>query len=256
MEPSSDERSRTNAVPMRVWQATASDLCDLASSLMVADEASTVAALEWAARVGGADAALFVWVVSEDDGHSWYRSIAALDHEWGACALRRLHAGPCNWMGHAARSSEPLLVRGSIVGCDEADAGSTDGTGGRRAAWLIPAPSPQGSDALGLLILAGQDAHRLDVTRQLLPIYRALALSLSDWFQRRGRDELVRRAHLTDRDLDLLRRESLGHGSKRIASALHAEPKTIDCRFHRLNVRLGVASRRDAVRLCKRYGLL
>jgi DNA-binding NarL/FixJ family response regulator len=81
-------------------------------------------------------------------------------------------------------------------------------------------------------------------------------LGLTDWFQRRGRDELVRRAHLTDRDLDLLRHELLGHGSKRIASALHAEPKTIDCRFHRLNVRLGVANRRDAVRLCKRYGLL
>lgn len=256
MEPSFDERGRTGAVPMRVPQAAISDLCGLASSLVLADEVSAIAALELAARIGGADAALFVWVVPEDDGHCWYRSMAALDHEWGGRALRRLHAGPCNWLGHAARSSEPLLVRESIVGCGEADAGSTDGTSGRRAAWLIPAPSPRGSDVLGLLILAGQDEHRLDVTSQLLPLYRALALSLSDWFQRRGRDELVRRAHLTDRDLDLLRRESLGQGSKRIGPALHVEPKTIDCRFHRLNVRLGVVNRRDAVRLCKRYGLL
>ena len=95
--------------------------------------------------------------------------------------------------------------------------------------------------------MAGDDEHRLETTSRLLPVYRALALGLTDWFQRRGRDELVRRAHLTDRDLDLLRHELLGHGSK---------PKTIDCRFHRLNVRLGVANRRDAVRLCKRYGLL
>jgi hypothetical protein len=256
MQASFDERGRTGPVQMPTPQSAASDLCELARSLVVADEVSAIVALEFAARVGGADAALFVWVVPDDDGHSWYRSIAALDHEWGACALRRLHAAPCNWLGHATRSSEPLLVRESFGECNEADVGSTHRTGGQRSAWLIPAPSPKGSDVLGLLILAGQDEHRLDVTSQLLPIYRALALSLSDWFQRRGRDELVRRAHLTARDLDLLRRESLGQGSKRIASALDAEPKTIDCRFHRLNVRLGVASRRDAVRLCKRYGLL
>lgn len=257
MEPSVDEHGQTGTAPTRVSQAAAFDLCDLASSLAVADEVSAIAALEFAARVGGADAALFVWVVPEDDGRCWYRSIAALDQEWSASALRRLHAGPCNWLGHAARSSEPLLVRESFVECDEADAGSTHHTDGRRrAAWLIPAPAPQDSDVLGLLILAGQDEHRLDVISQLLPLYRALALSLSDWFQRRGREELVRRAHLTERDLDLLRREALGHGSKRIASALHAEPKTIDCRFHRLNVRLRVANRRDAVRLCRRFGLL
>jgi len=81
-------------------------------------------------------------------------------------------------------------------------------------------------------------------------------LALPEWFQRRARDELIAEAHLTERDLDLLRHESLGHGSKRIAAALDAEPKTIDCRFHRLNARLGVASRRDAVRLCRRYGLI
>jgi hypothetical protein len=256
MEASFDRRGRTGAEPMRVPLAAAADLCELASSLVVADEVSAIAALEFAARVGGADAALFVWVVPEDDGQCRYRSIAALDHEWGACALRRLHAGPRDWLGHATRSSEPLLMREPIAGCDEADADSHAGAGGRRAAWLIPAPSPQGSDVLGLLVLAGQDEHRLDLTSRLLPIYRALALGLSDWFQRRGRDELVRRAHLTDRDLDLIRRESVCHGSKRIASALHAAPKTIDCRFHRLNVRLGVASRREAVRLCRRYGLL
>ena len=103
---------------------------------------------------------------------------------------------------------------------------------------------------------AKRHEQRLDATGRMMPIYRALALGLTDWFQRRGRDELVRRCHLTDRDLDLLRRESLGEGSKRIASALNTEAKTIDCRFHRLNVRLGVANRRDAVRLCRRYGLI
>lgn len=233
----------------------ATELCELAGSLVVADEGSAIAVLELASRVGGADAALFVWVVPGHNEQLWFRSLAALDHRWGASVLRRLHEGPCNWLAHAARSSEPLLVRESA----DTNADGTSATSGEpsiRASWLVPAPSPQSSDALGLLILASTDEARLDVTRAVLPVYRALALALAEWFQRRSREELVQRAHLTDRDLELLRHEQMGHGSKRIAAALHVEPKTIDCRFHRLNVRLGVANRRDAVRLCQRYGLL
>ena len=257
METSLDDPGRPGGLPLPSPQAAAFELCELASSLVVADEASAISALELAARAGGADAALFVSVIPDDD-RCWYRSIAALNPEWSASALRRLHSGPCSWLAHAARSSEPVLVR-PVIGAGE---GAVDGEGegaesGRpRAIWLIPAPPPRSSDMLGLLMLAGEDEHRLDATSRLMPVYRALALGLTDWFQRRGRDELVRRSNLTDRDLDLLRRESLGQGSKRIASALGAEPKTIDCRFHRLNVRLGVANRRDAVRLCRRYGLL
>jgi DNA-binding CsgD family transcriptional regulator len=196
-----------------------------------------------------------VWVIPDDD-HCWYRSIFALDPDWSASALRRLHSGPCTWLAHAARSSEPQLVCPTLDEGEEAIDGEDADSGPPRAIWLIPAPPPRGSDVLGLLMLAGKDEQQLDATSRLMPVYRALALGLTDWFQRRGRDELIRRANLTDRDLDLLRRKSLGHGSKRIASALNAEPKTIDCRFHRLNVRLGVANRRDAVRLCQRYGLL
>lgn len=254
MEASLDEPGGIGDLPTPAPQAAAFELCELTRSLVVADEPSAIGALELAARAGGADAALFVWVIPDDD-HFWYRSIAALDPDWSAAALRRLHSRPGTWLAHAARSSEPLLV------CPPFDEGETAINAGAaesappRAIWLIPAPPPRGSDVLGLLMLAGADEQRLDATNRLMPVYRALALGLTDWFQRRGRDELIRHAHLTDRDLDLLRRESLGHGSKRIASALNAEPKTIDCRFHRLNVRLGVANRRDAVRLCQRFGL-
>lgn len=256
MEHSADEPHPAGAFPPIADPAAALELCELASSLTDADEGKAVSALELAARIGGADAALFVWVAREDDEHCWYRSIAALDNEWTARVVRRLHEGPCNWLGHVARSSEPILVREPDVSSsnDGGESACRDDIG--RTAWLVPAPSPQGSDVLGLLVLAGPDEDRLDVATRLLPVFRALALGLSDWFMRRARDELVRGARLTDRDLDLLRRESLGHGSKRIAAALSAEAKTIDCRFHRLNVRLGVASRRDAVQLCRRYGLL
>jgi len=255
MEPLLDEPDCPGDSPRPSPQAAAFELCELVRSLVVADEASAIAALELAARAGGAEAALFVWVIPDDD-RRWYRSIAALDPDWSASALRRLHSGPCTWLAHAARSSEPLLVCPNLDKGEEGVERDDADLVPPRATWLIPAPPPRGSDVLGILMLAGKDEQQLDATSRLMPVYRALALGLTDWFQRQGRNELVQRAHLTDRDLDLLRYESLGHGSKRIASALNAEPKTIDCRFHRLNVRLGVANRRDAVRLCQRYGLL
>jgi DNA-binding CsgD family transcriptional regulator len=256
MQTSPDKPDRPVAETDPSPQAAALVLFDLAQSLMTADEANAIAALELAARAGGADAALFVSAIPDGD-HGWYRSMAALNADWGHGTLRRLHSGTCTWLAHVARSSEPLLVNLA------ADDGDATGGGGvapeehdQRAIWLIPAPSPRASDVLGLLLLAGRSAPQLEPTRGLMPAYRALALGFADWFQRRGRDELVRGAHLTERDLDLLRHESMGHGSKRIGAALNTEPKTIDCRFHRLNVRLGVANRREAVRLCQRYGLL
>lgn len=150
MEPSLDEPGKPSEGLTPAARNLAFDLCQLASSLSVADEATAISALELAARVGGADAALFVWVTREDDGHGWFRSIAALDPDWSAHALRRLHSGPCAWLGHAARSSEPLFVDQSIVECEfGSDAAGTDRSR-LRAVWLIPAPTANNSDALGL----------------------------------------------------------------------------------------------------------
>ena len=135
MEPLLDEPDCPGDSPRPSPQAAAFELCQLVRSLVVADEASAIAALELAARAGGADAALFVWVIPDDD-RCWYRSIAALDPEWSASALRRLHSGPCTWLAHAARSSEPLLVCPSL---DKGEEGieRDDALDPPRAIWLI-----------------------------------------------------------------------------------------------------------------------
>ena len=72
METSLDDPGRPGALPRRSPQVAAFELCELASSLVVADEASAISALELAARAGGADAALFVSVIPDDD-RCWYR---------------------------------------------------------------------------------------------------------------------------------------------------------------------------------------
>ena len=175
MEPSPDEPGRTIDVPAPAARAMAFDHCQLASSLSVADEATAISALELAARVGGADAALFVWVTREHDGRGRYRSIAALDPDWSAYALRGLHSGPCTWLTHAARSSEPLFVGRSDFECDDGNDAPEAESNQPRSVWLIPAPTANNSDALALLVLAGNDERRLDATGQLMPVYRALA---------------------------------------------------------------------------------
>ena len=81
-------------------------------------------------------------------------------------------------------------------------------------------------------------------------------MELSDWWLRQMRTSLIERAQISAGDLDLLRHEAQGHGSKVIGRALCADMAAIDSRFQRLNRRLGVGCRRDAMRLGRLYGLI
>ena len=240
--------------PLQMTHVAAMALCQIAGSLDRADDPGALAALEQAVAVGSVDAAVFVWMIPEGNQRLWLRSLTARDPRWAAAILGRLMQ-PCPWLAHAARSTEPIVAY-------PFDAASTTPDEDEKAgppstpAWVVPAPSPNASDAQGLLIMSLPDDSRVELSREMVPLFRALALALADWFQRRDRADLMARAHLTDRDLELLRHQSLGHGSKQIAAALHIDATTVDCRFHRLNVRLGVASRRDAVLLCRRHGLI
>jgi hypothetical protein len=148
MEPSRNEPTpRGERAPP---PSAASDLCELVASLVVADEAGAIAALELAAQMGGADAALFVWVIPEDDEHFWYRSIAALDHGWGASALRRMHAGPCKLAGLCSVIERAVLIHESITGRS------------RMAAMILNSPPPQfGQCAIGSSVLGSTARRRI-----------------------------------------------------------------------------------------------
>jgi hypothetical protein len=235
-------------------------LCRLATTLKSSDEAAAIAALHEAARVGGADGAWFVWSAPASGADRLLRFMVALEHIETISGLQAVGEGLNQFLAHAARTPEPIQLASPAEpacggsGHPSAQANTNDSP--FRPAWLIPALGVQGSGIVGVLVLAASSTARLDSMSALLPAYRSLAMELGDWFHRQVRTELMHVAELTEQDLDLLRRENEGQCSKRIAQALHAEVSAIDCRFHRLNTRLGVSSRRDAVRLCARYGLL
>ena len=85
---------------------------------------------------------------------------------------------------------------------------------------------------------------------------RVLAFELHEWWLARLRTELMARARITEGDLELLRHQSLGHSSKRIAAELQVSRSSINSRFQRMNSRLGVANRRIAARLAAECGLI
>ena len=73
---------------------------------------------------------------------------------------------------------------------------------------------------------------------------------------RNVRDELIRSSRLSHDDLVLLDYQNRGLGTKQIADALSTSPTSIDSRFQRVNVKLGVLNRKAAARLAAEYGLI
>lgn len=123
---------------------------------------------------------------------------------------------------------------------------------------LVPAHSGPGHSRIGLLALGSPLAGFFE--GEGLPRFRigarAVATELHDWWQARLRRDLIARSRLTPTELELLRHEHCGHSSKLIARELDLSPCAVDSRFQRINARLGVANRREAVRLAVECGLL
>lgn len=222
-------------------------------------DAEVIGLMQRAAWAMGANAAVFTAFTHDDAIFTSYRSLHACDPKWPSLYASHRWAPEDPWLDYARRHSSPTLATDIAVGAERqrtiVEAAAVHGFA---SAVIVPAPSPHGPSQVGVLCVgSGTVGHfeRRGFT-SIRPLLRGMAMELHDWCHRRMRLELMTRAHLTDDDLHLLRHEAAGHGSKEIARALHTRPITIDCRFQRLNNRLGVASRRDAVRLARLYELI
>lgn len=161
------------------------------------------------------------------------------------------------WLAYAANHAAPI-VASALTAADQG--GHELIAPAQRQSFasvlLVPAHSGPGHARIGLLALGS--AHAGFFESEGLARFRigarALATELHDWWQARLRRELA--THLTPAELELLRHEHCGHGSKLIARALDVSPCAIDSRFQRINARLGVPNRRAAVRLAIECGLL
>ena len=235
-------------------------LCDAISCVdSAADEVAVIALLRQAAAAIGGRGAFFTTVTRDDATFASYRSLLACDPLWAIEYARNGWCANDPWLLYASRHSAPALAS-EITPTDARQQAVVDAAAahGFASALIVPAPSSHGPSRVGLLCVGSDKRGYFENPgyRLVKPLARSLAMELHDWWHRWTTHELLDRAHITADDLVLLQHEANGHGSKHIATELRTEAKTIDCRFQRLNARLGVANRRDAMRLSRLYGLI
>lgn len=226
---------------------------------LAGDEAAAIAAIQDAVSALGGNGAIYSHAIRHDASLTLVRTLVVGDAAWTHLYSTSEWCEEDPWLEHAARSSTPALAC-EIQHSNDRQREIVDMLMRHdfASALVVPAPSNFGRSSIGMLCIgATHHAHfEGSAFSMMRPIARGLAMEVSDWCLRRMRAELIERAQISSEDLSLLRHEVLGHSSKLIAVNLHSTKSTIDSRFQRLSHRLGVATRRDAVRLGRLYYLL
>lgn len=162
------------------------------------------------------------------------------------------------WLSYAMQHAEPILASDMALGGTEDRTSRAAIDDPFASAYLIPAQSGPAHSRVSLLVLGSSQAGFFEgegLGRLRLGA-RVLAAELHDWWLARHRRELIHRIRLTPVELELLRHERHGHGSKHIARVLRSSEGAVNSRFQRLNHKLGTPNRRAAAKLAVECGLL
>lgn len=205
----------------------------------------------------GATSAWFTSRLQNVDSPPSYTSIFSCDPVWACQYAEQRWFEHDPWLRYAACRAEPTLAdQIEPQSPEEIQLIRTMSTTGFASAIVAPAPTSHGSALLGVLVVGsptpGQFAKSAWTSSRALS--RLAAMELHDWIVKATANAVMERARLREDEIDLLRHEAMGHGSKFIASLLQTEASTIDCRFQRINGKLGTSSRRSAARLASLYG--
>lgn len=223
------------------------------------DQAAVHALLTEGVHALGAEHAVFVSFIRDNADLSACRFMLVCEPGW---CQRYLEAG-CfahdPWLAYAAHHSEPTPASSlPVLDAEGQRVIALAQQNGFASAALVPAHSGAGHSRISLLCLGSTQPHFLEgegFGRFRLGA-RLLAAELHDWWLARIRRELIVKARITQADLELLRHEHQGHSSKRIAAELNVSKSSINSRFQRMNMKLGVPNRRLAARLAVECGLL
>lgn len=223
------------------------------------DIADAVDLLGQAGQRLGASSSCFISYVADGSTSAAYRMLLACDPQWGSEYLSNGWFEIDPWLAYAMQADEPIQASKlkPLTDAERAMIESAEAHG-FRSVVIAPSPSASGGSRVGALYIASDvDGYfEGEGFSDIRPLAQALSMELHGWWLRTLRDEFSRKARISAADLALLRHEDLGHGSKIIAAELHTHATTIDCRFQRLNTKLGVSNRRAAVRIARLYGLI
>lgn len=266
----SGEPSRTAASPAHLDRPPLADIVaatDYAARIAnvaeriadAQDQAMALALLREGVHALGAESAVFVSFIRDNADLSACRFMLVCEPDW---CRRYLEAGcfACDpWLGYAAHHSEPIAASSlPVLDAEGQRVIALAMQNGFASAALIPAHSGAGHSRISLLCLGSSTPgfFEADGFGRLRLGARLIAAEMHDWWLSRIRHELIVKARITQADLELLRHEHQGHSSKRIAAELHVSKSSINSRFQRMNMKLGVPNRRLAARLAVECGLL
>jgi DNA-binding CsgD family transcriptional regulator len=223
-----------------------------------ADEVEAVGLLFDAAQRLGADVAAFGSFVRDDGSHESYRFLLACDAVWCHEYEKRAWYANDPWLAYASRHAEPARASEIPVSSSQQAIVELASEYGFRSAVIIPAPASGTLTRIGVLCLGSARRGFFEDSGYLsLKIAaRSLAMEMHDWWIGQAKRELISSARITDEDLLLLRHEREGHSTKEIATQLDTSPSSINSRFQRVNLKLGVPNRRAAATLASEYGLI
>jgi DNA-binding CsgD family transcriptional regulator len=129
---------------------------------------------------------------------------------------------------------------------------------GFRSCLIVPVSSIASVHRFEMLCVGSDDPAFLEgpLAASHRALARALAGELHDWLTRYLSARLLVSARLQDTDIELLRMESQGMGTKEISQRTGMTTASVDSRFQRIIARLECASRKAAAQRAAAYGLL
>ena len=208
----------------------------------------------------GVEQAIFASFIRDDDSQESFRVISAAPSQW-CLSYHDEDEWFTNdaWLLHASTRSEPAVDseisyrnRGQLAKREIAR------RSGAKSALIVPAPSGAGLSRLGILVL-GTSKERFFEGNKLVSykaLCRSLAMELSEWWIKNIRRELLEEYRVTDEELELLRRERLGHKTKQIATELGVTEASVNNRFQRLNAKFDTPDRRATANQAAEYGMI
>lgn len=207
----------------------------------------------------GAEVSTLVTITGGATQGVCHRFLLACDPMWAIEYEQLDWYGNDPWLAYALRHTEP--IRGEDIETST-DAQRAIVNLARRfgfaSSMIVPIRSEFGPSTHGVLYLgsSGENYFTGGGYLALKLVARSVGAELHDWWLARLKDQLVSDYHISERDLQLLSFEARGMSTKEMARMTGSSFVAINSQFQRINVKLGVRTRRAAVNVVGAVGLL
>lgn len=225
----------------------------------VTDGAQIVQILHRAARVLRADHAAFASFLRGHDSTESFRFLLACNPQWCLEYQQQCWFAHDPWFQYAERHSSPICAsRIPLKTPSQAAVVELAERYGVASGYVVPAPSCGRVSRLGVLVLGSHQRGYFEAKESgpIKVLARSLSMELHEWWVRAARRDLVEKHRLTSEDIELLKMERDGLGSKQIADRLNTSRAAVDSRFQRICAKFQLPNRRATAHAAAEHGVI